>query len=78
MKYLFLAFLVVAFAFANSDGCFDTNISSNPQGSSSNAIALFIVDDWTLAEKALGLDVYICPSGTYILGADNNLEIVQA
>ena len=78
MRYLFLILVVVAFAFANNDGDFGTSISVDPHGSGSDAITLTIVNDWTLAEKALGLDVFEDGSEVYILGADNNLDVIQA
>jgi len=78
MRYLFLVLVFAAFAIADDDGCFSTGACINPQNPSSDAVSLTIVNDWPLAEKALGLDVFIDGSSVYILGADNNLDIIQA
>ncbi len=78
MRYLLFILLIAAFAIADDDGCFSTEVCTNPQNSGSDAVSLTIVNDWALAEKALGLDVFVDGSSVYILGADNNLDVVQA
>lgn len=78
MKYLLLVLVFAAFAIADDNGCNSTEMCINPQGSSSDAVSLTLLNNWTLADKALGLDVFIDGSTVYILGADNVLDIVQA
>ena len=78
MRYLLFVLLIAAFAIADDDGCFSTEACINPQNFESDAVSLTLVNDWTLAEKALGLDVFIDGGSVYILGADNNLDIIQA
>ncbi len=78
IKLLFVVVLVAAFAIADDDGCFSTEGCINPQNSGSDAVTLTLLNDWPLAEKALGLDVFVNGSTVYILGADNVLDIVQA
>lgn len=78
MRYLLFVLVFAAFAIADDDGCFSTGVCVNLQNSSSDAIALTLVNDWTIATKALGLDVFVDGSNVYILGADNVLDVVQA
>ena len=73
MKYLLLVLVFAMLAFANNDGCTEVVPGSSLQGS--DDITLVLINDWVLAEKALGLDIF---DGVYILGADNNLDIIQA
>ncbi|MCK5036780.1 MAG: hypothetical protein KAS73_12875 [Candidatus Sabulitectum sp.] len=77
IKLLFVVMLVAALAFGADDGCTDTSIGITPNGSGSDAVTLTVVNDWTLANKALGLDVFE-GSTVYILAADNESMHIQA
>ena len=77
MKYLLFILMFTALAFAANDGCTDTSIGVTPHGSGSDDITLTIVNNWTLADKALGIDVFE-GSTVYILAADNESMHIQA
>ena len=78
MRYLLFILVFAAFAFAGDNGCNGAEVFVNPQGSGSDAVSLTLLNNWTLAEKALGLDAFIDGSTVYILGSDNDLDIIQA
>jgi hypothetical protein len=75
MKLLFVLLAVSSVCFSDMDGNPGTQSASS--GTGSDAFSLTLIDDWTLSGKALGLDIYDGASD-YVLGADNNLDIVQA
>ena len=77
MKYFLLLLVIAVLAFANNDGCTEISSGASSYSSGGDDITLVLVNDWILTEKALGLDIFV-GSTVYILGADNNLDIVQA
>lgn len=78
MKYFFLLLALAALSLADEDGCISSVVPAVPQTGGTDAVTLNLLNDWVLTEKALGLDVFISGSGDYVLGVDNNLDIVQA
>jgi hypothetical protein len=78
MKFLLPVVFVVALVAANEDGDFCGGSASCVPNPGTDQISLTLVNDWTLSGKALGLDVFFTMAGAIILGADNNLNIVQA
>ncbi len=78
MKYLFFALLAVVFSFANSDGYYETGNSINSRSAENHAVALTLINDRALPGRALGLDVFISGSSTYILSPDSYLHRIQA
>lgn len=78
MRYLFFVLVFAAFAIADDNGCNSAEACINPQNSGSDAVSLTLLNNWTLAEKALGLDVFIDGSNVYILAANNDLDILHA
>lgn len=78
MKYIFLPLLTAALVTADVDGNGPSAARVNPPAAGTDAVSLTLVDDWILAEKALGLDIVVESCDYYVLGADNNLDIIQA
>ncbi|MCD4708954.1 MAG: hypothetical protein K8S62_14585 [Candidatus Sabulitectum sp.] len=76
MRYVFFVLAFAALAFAANDGCTDTSVGLNPP-SGNDGVAFSVINDWTLANKALGIDVFEGP-GFYVLGADNVNDWIQA
>ena len=75
MKYFLLLLVLAVLAFADNDGCSEISSGASSYSSGGDDITLTLLNDWILAEKALGLDIF---DGIYILGADNNLDLIQA
>lgn len=78
MKYFLFVLILAALSFANDDGCTDIGSGTSLNPSGSDDIALVLLNDWVLAEKALGLDIFEGPGAFFVLGVDNNLNYVQA
>ncbi len=75
MKYLLALMVLSSVCFSDTDG--NMGMQSVITESGSDAFSLTLIDDWTLSGKALGLDIYDGASD-YVLGADNNLDVIQA
>ena len=73
MKILLLLLILTVLAYADNDGCTEIGPGSSLPGT--DDIVLVLLNDWVLAEKALGLDIF---NGVYILGVDNVNMYVQA
>ncbi len=78
MKYIFLLLTFVALAFASDDGCDASMAPVVPHSGGTDAVTLTLLNDWILAEKALGLDMFVDGANSYVLGADNANDIIQA
>lgn len=70
--------MFTALAVANNDGCTDISVGVNPHTSGSDDITLTLINDWTLANKALGLDIFEGSGQFFVLGADNENGWIQA
>ncbi len=79
MKYFLLLLVLAAFTFADNDGCMEIGSGAGSHSAAGDDITLILVNDWVLTGKALGLDIFEDgASSFYILGVDNNLDVVQA
>ena len=80
MKILLFVFIFAftALAFASNDGCNETSININLRPLGSDDITLTVINDWTLTNKVLGLDILEGPSGCFVLGVDNTNDWIQA
>jgi len=77
MKHLIILTVLASMCFGNVDGagCPWSAVEHRIEGT--DAVTLTLLNDWILAEKALGLEYYDDTSD-YILGVDNNLDQIQA
>jgi len=74
-----LLITLTTLAIGNDDGCNGVAGPVDPYlHEGTDAVTLTLLNDWILAEKALGLDFIQEGSDYYILGVDNNLDIIQA
>jgi len=74
-----LLITLTTLAIGNDDGCNGVAGPVDPYlHEGTDAVTLTLLNDWVLAEKALGLDFIQEGSNHYILGVDNNLDIIQA
>ena len=79
MKCFLFVLMLAAIAFADNDGCNEIGSGAGSHSAGGDDITLVLVNDWVIAEKALGLDIFEDGgSAFFILGADNNLDILQA
>ena len=70
MKLLTLGLVFVTLSFANNFGYTEMNASLNPVQGGSDAVTITILNDWTLADVALGLDVLEGAGAFILLAAD--------
>jgi len=77
MKYLFYVLILATLAFADDDGCTEFGATINPHTAGNDDITLTLINNWTLTNKALGLDIFEGPGQFYVLGADNVKDWIQ-
>jgi len=77
MKYICILVMLAAVCLGNEDGNGSPQSLTDDNIGSTDQITLTMLNDWTLAEKALGIDYYDDTSD-YILAVDNNLDQIQA
>ncbi|MCK4806616.1 MAG: hypothetical protein KAT09_03170, partial [Candidatus Aegiribacteria sp.] len=77
MKYFLFILIFAALAFSDN-GYTGMNAGVNPHSSDSDDITLTLVNDWTLADIALGLDVFEGPSVFYVLAVDKDNDLIRA
>ncbi len=70
MKLLTLSLVFVTLSFASNFGYTEMNASLNPVQGGSDAVTITILNDWTLADVALGLDVLEGAGAFILLAAD--------
>mgnify|MGYP001078325506 CR=1 FL=1 len=78
MKYFLVLLALAAMVVAGDDGQGSSVASPAQPTEGTDAITVSLVNDWVLAEKALGLDIVKEGSLYALLGVDNILDIVQA
>jgi hypothetical protein len=79
MKYFVVLFCIAALATAGNDGRTGSFVSVNTapdQGT--DGITLTLLNTFDPVTKALGLDVFESTGSTYVLGVNNENDIVQA
>ncbi|MBD3276784.1 MAG: hypothetical protein GF388_00640 [Candidatus Aegiribacteria sp.] len=76
MKY-FLLLLSARMVMAGVDGGGPSVTPLDPPSGGTDAVNLYLLQDWTLTEKALGLDVVKEGGIYYVVGADDNYSIIQ-
>ena len=78
MKCVLFLLVFALIAFADDDGCITSVVPAISHASgTTDGPTLSLLNDWTLAEKALGLDVFV-GSESFVLGVDNINDYIQA
>ena len=77
MKYLLIVFAFAALALATNDGCTETGDFAQPGPAGTDNVVFTVVNDFTLGQQCLGLDLFVDGSDIMILGVDRTGGIIQ-
>ncbi|MCK5132040.1 MAG: hypothetical protein KAR40_07815 [Candidatus Sabulitectum sp.] len=72
------AVVTLVFAFNENSGSRESSINRDIQYDAGNSYDLVLINDWTIADQALGLDVYISPSEFLVMSTNSSNNCVQA
>ncbi len=79
MKFLMLVFVIASMAFATDiDGCTEIRSAVNPVQANDLDMTLAIVNDWTVPNASLGIDIFESTTGNYILTVEKTEMQIQA
>lgn len=78
MKYLSFIPVFITLAFANNNGCTETGSAVNPQVTGSDGITLTVVNNWTVADQVIGIDIIEGSSIFYVNAVCNEEDLLRA
>lgn len=77
MKYFVFVLVFVALAFSSDNGCTQTCTNMGTCYSGSDHIVLTLLNNWTLPEMALGLDIFEGPGQFQALCVDKDNDLIR-
>lgn len=78
MKCISIVLILTALAFADNHGCTEFGGSVNPHSPGTDGVTLNMLNNWSVPEMALGLDIFENASEFYVLSVDEVNDRIQA